>query len=138
MSTCYTAPVIPAIFLSIVSHCSPSLSQRSVTEESLAQDWERATLRLLAVSSADIDEVLDVGGVGGWIGAIEVSHVEDVGCAALGVAVGAAADDGGLTGVEVGGCRWSGEGEARKGGEGEDGEELQVCLWLGLFVGWVL
>lgn len=132
MSTRYTAPVVPAIFPSMFSHFSSSPLQRSLTKESLAQDRERAALRLLALSSADIDEVLDAGGDGGWIGAVEVSHVEDVGCAALGVAVGAAADDGGLTGVEVGGGCWSGEREAREGGEGEDGEELHFCLWLGV------
>lgn len=138
MSTSYKAPVVPAIFPSVYSRFSSSHLQRSVTEESLAQDRERAALRLLALSSADIDEVLDGGGDGGWIGAVEVSHVEDVGCAALGIAVGAAADDGSLTGVDVGGGCWSGEGEARESGEGEDGEELHFCLRLGAFAGRVL
>jgi hypothetical protein len=119
----------------LISHKLPL--QRSLAEKSLSQNRERTALRLLALSGADIDEVLDIGGDAGRVGAVEVSHVKDVGRAALGVGVGAAADDGLTGGERVGGGGWGGEGEAREGGDAEDGEELHFGLWLGDLV-WVL
>lgn len=134
MNTCYTAPTFPAILSPMFPPISLYTLQRSIAKQRLSQDRERAALRLLAFRSADGSEVGDVCGDGWGVGAVEVSHVEDVGSAALRGAVGAAADDRGLTGVEVlGGC-WGGEGQAREGGEREDGEELHFGFGLVLRV----
>lgn len=86
-------------------------SQRRLTKQRLIQDRESAALCLLADSGALVDEGLGVGWGGGRVLAVEVREVEDVGCAALRGAVGAAADDAGLAALEVGGGVGGGEGE---------------------------
>lgn len=93
-------------------------------EKGLSENGDQAALGLLATLSAGVDEGVDGGGGDGRRSAVQVGEVENVSCAADGIA-GAAETD--LTLLE--------RGSEGRDGESEDGGVEHVD-GLGLVVGW--